>query len=99
MNKKKVVLPPKPVSKKPAALPPSQPPVRDPTNLRGVKAIEYTIKLNDGTYLQAVGELADLMFRYLSECETRCAEKQLVNYLAPSFTRYDIDGRVIAKAV
>lgn len=61
------------------------PEIKDPTNIRGLKAIDYTIKLDDGTYLNATGEHADVLFRYLAECERIASTSMMVNLEAPSF--------------
>jgi hypothetical protein len=44
---KKLVKPPKPVSQVAVV---AAPVVKDPTNLRNVKAVEYKITLSDGSY-------------------------------------------------
>lgn len=93
---KKISLPPKPTLKvkKPAAPAVSQVKHKD---LQNLKAVEYRILLDDGTYLIAKGPHADLIYRYLNECEKHCAENQLVNYLGPSLARHDAEGNLIAQ--
>jgi hypothetical protein len=91
---KKIVLPPRPATKpraiaKPAA---AVAPAVNFADLSTVKAISYVITLDDGTSLQAKGEHADLIFKYLSECERFCAQQQMINYLGPSLSRYAADG-------
>lgn len=96
MPPKKIALPPKPLPKKPAASV-QELPKKKPDDLRGIKAVKYRIDLEDGSYLEAVGEHADLIFRYLNACEVHAAQSQAVNYLAPSLTRYDAQGKFLAQ--
>jgi hypothetical protein len=89
----KLVLPPKPVAKSrvaPAVV------VKDPNDIRKIKAVEYKITLEDGTYLFAKGEHADVLFRYLAECERLAAASQMVNLEAPSFQRFNADGSLLS---
>jgi len=61
-----------------------------------VKAVRYRIDLSDGTYLEAVGEHASLIYLYLMECEKLVTEQQLgSHYLAPEMPRYLADGTKI----
>jgi hypothetical protein len=92
---KKVVLPPKPVIK-PRVAPTTTSPVKDPTNIRDIKAVEYKITLADGTYLSAKGEHADVLFRYLAECERVATSAMMVNLEAPSFQRFNADGSLLS---
>ena len=92
---KKLVLPPKPVLK-PRAKAPAAAAVKDPTDIREIKAVEYKITLEDGTYLAAYGEHADVLFRYLAECERLASTSMMVNLEAPSFRRFNADGSVLA---
>jgi hypothetical protein len=96
MAPKKITLPPKPVAKERKA-PTSQPvvPQKSLADLSGLKAVSYAITLDDGSVLKATGEHADLIYRYLTQCEKFCAEQQLVNYLGPSLSRYDQEGNLI----
>lgn len=93
---KKIKLPPKPVAKesKSAVVVPKP---KDPRDLTDLKAVDYVITLDDGSALRATGEHADLIYRYLTECEKHCSEQQLVNYLGPSLTRYDAEGKRLAQ--
>lgn len=90
---KKLVLPPRPVAKSRTVLAPV---VKDPANIRGLKAVDYTIKLDDGTYLNATGEHADVLFRYLAECERIATTSMMVNLEAPSFQRFNADGSLLS---
>ena len=92
---KKLVLPPKPVLK-PRAKALAAVEVEDPTDLRKVKAVEYKITLDDGTYLAASGEHANVLFRYLAECERIATSSMMVNLEAPSFRRFNADGSILA---
>lgn len=94
---KKIALPPKPVIKTKKPVVPSGPPPKSPADLQNLKVTEYRITLEDGTYLMAKGEHADLIYRYLSECEKHCAEHQLVNYLGPSLSRFDAEDTFMAQ--
>src|ERR1039458_4990741 len=94
---KKLVLPPKPVLK-PRAKAPAAAAVKDPTDIREIKAVEYKITLEDGTYLAAYGEHADVLFRYLAECERLASTSMMVNLEAPSFRRFNADGSEIGRA-
>jgi hypothetical protein len=95
MAKKKLVLPPKPVLKpRVTAKPPVE--VKDPNDIRGLQAVDYTVKLSDGTYLNATGEHADVLFRYLAECERLAAASQMINLAAPSFRRFNADGTLLS---
>ena len=91
---KKIVLPPKPTALKARGAPAVA--AKDPTNIRGLKAVDYTIKLDDGTYLRATGEHADVLFRYLAECERIATTSMMVNLEAPSFQRFNADGSLLS---
>jgi hypothetical protein len=53
------------------------------------------VELDDGTALVATGEHADLIYKYLQECEKICATNQSVCFLAPALERVDANGKVI----
>lgn len=90
---KKIVLPPRPAAKPRVIVKPaSTAPAVNFADLSTVKAVDYVITLDDGTFLRATGEHADLIFKYLSECERFCAQQQMINYLGPSLSRYASDG-------
>ena len=91
---KKIVLPPKPVLKPRAATQAVE--VKDPNDIRKIKAVEYKITLEDGTYLAASGEHADVLFRYLAECERIATTSMMVNLEAPSFQRFNADGSLLS---
>ena len=92
---KKFVLPPKPVKGVTAPAKPAAP-KQDPKDLGKKTAVEFTIKFSDGSYLQASGELADVIFRYQAECERVALSTQMVNFLAPTLTLFNQDGTVLA---
>jgi hypothetical protein len=60
-----------------------------------LKAVSYRVELDDGTALVATGEHADLIYKYLQECEKICATNQSVCFLAPALERVDANGKVI----
>ena len=91
---KKLVLPPKPVLK-PRATDPAVV-VKDPTDIRKIKAVEYKITLDDGSYLSAKGEHADVLFHYLAEYERIATSSMMVNLEAPSFQRFNADGSLLS---
>lgn len=93
---KKIVLPPKPVPKTKTVPVAPVPASKLPTDISNLKAVDYAVTLEDGSVLRAKGEHADLIFRYLNECERHCAEHQLINYLGPSLARFDGSGRLLA---
>lgn len=95
---KKLVLPPKPGRRVPVV--DKQLTVVEPklaSDVRGLKAIEYKITLEDGTSLVASGEHANLIYDYLTECERTCAQAQLVHYLGPSLIRQSSEGVFMAQ--
>lgn len=94
---KKIVLPPRPVTKPRIVLKPDAKPTVNFADLTTIRAVDYVITLSDGTSLRAQGEHADIIFRYLSECERVCSSAQMANFLAPSFGRYSADGVLLAQ--
>lgn len=91
------MLPPRPAPRTRKAAETPAPETVDFANIHNLTAVGYRITLSDGTYLRAEGELADLIYRYLTECEKFCALEQKINYVGPSFSRFSPEGEKLAQ--
>lgn len=52
---------------------------------------EYLIKLEDGTVLHAEGKHADVIARFVEECQNICIGQGLAYYGGPPLTRYSAE--------
>lgn len=51
-------------------------------------AATYQITFNNGTVLYAEGEHAEVMFKFIQECEQICSTQGLAHYEGPPFLRF-----------
>jgi len=56
-----------------------------------VRVAEYLIKLEDGTVLCAEGKHADVIARFVEECQNICIGQGLAYYGGPPLTRYSAE--------
>jgi hypothetical protein len=95
--RKKINLPPKPTIRPKGGPPKAAPEVqKSPADLSGLKATSFKVTLSDGTYLEATGDQAENVWRYLEACERYCASHAVVTNMGFSLTRYDASGNVMA---
>lgn len=96
--RKKINLPPKPTIRPKGGPPKAEavPAAKSPADLSGLKATSFKVTLNDGTYLEATGDNAENVWRYLEACERYCASHAVVTNMGFSLTRYDASGNVMA---
>lgn len=67
-----------------------------PVAPKPTKAVRYMVQFDDGTCLYADGELADVLFRYVQECEQICTVQGLAYYDGPGMEKIPF-GELLAR--